>query len=142
MGGRKGLSVPLETFFTAVALKCGAPMQRYFDYVHHQLGWKGQQLKGIGVWVHNTPEGKVYMDLVQQFGEAKSRATHWYIKYARWYAKAKANYHQPALVADSHSVLIAASKYSWDDQERKDAKQELARLAACRGKSSRAASKR
>lgn len=122
---KKGLTVDVETFFLAVSLKCGPPLQRYFDYVHPLRGWKQQILRGIGVWVHNTDEGTKFMEVVTGFGEAKLRATHWYLKYARWYRKAKANYHQPAGVVDPRTVDVYTAKYSHDERERNSAKQTL-----------------
>ncbi len=144
MGARKGLTVDTETFYLAVALKCGPPTMH--DFTYSTATWNNMTVQGIPWWVHNAPKGHEFLALVQQYGEAKMRASHWYIKYAQWYLKTRANYHQPTGIVDSHTVLRAAAKWSAIPEERANARKEIKHLqenhATHRRKSSRSASQR
>ncbi len=140
---RKGLTVDVETFFLAIALKHGPPLKKYYDYVHPLLGWQNLEMKGISPWVHLSPRGREYMEIVTQFGEAKLRATHWYLKYTKWYMQHKrANYHSAEPLPSERDWLIPTSKWSHDDTERNNARQQIKSAGASRRKSSNAASKR
>lgn len=81
MAQRKKLEVDEETFFLAVQLACGPPKREYFAYVHDRFA------RGISAWVQHTPEGRRFTQCVTNFGEAKSRASRWYIAYTRWWNK-------------------------------------------------------
>ena len=83
------------------------------------------------------------MAIVVGFGEAKLRATHWYLKYTKWYAEHKrANYHSAEPLATEREWLVPMSKWSHDDRERNDARNKIKGVSTSRRKSPNAASKR
>jgi hypothetical protein len=80
---RKWLKLTDDEFFTLATLKFGNPTLAPFNYISKMQRWSrnGKQAGGTVDWCKETPEGRAFVELVVQCGEAKVRAA---AVYRRW----------------------------------------------------------
>ncbi len=79
---RKYLSCSEETFFETVLLVYGPPDPEARNYINVQGPF---QIQGIGPYLREHPRGKLFMQCVVTYGEAKVRAGKWYYRYIKWW---------------------------------------------------------
>ena len=79
---RKHLKLTDDEFFTLCTLKFGNPTLAPFTYMSMQ---HPDRIRGIHFWCREAPEGRAFVELVNQCGEAKVRAPMWYRRWCDWH---------------------------------------------------------
>lgn len=82
---RKRLRTNKEEFFEAALLLCGPPESRTHHEAPMSVSWRRTPFVGTSAWIRYDPEGQKFTKLLMEYGEAKSRATNWYIMYLKWW---------------------------------------------------------
>jgi hypothetical protein len=75
----KQLVCSLDSFFLAVLQHHGPPNIDARHYLHDRFN------HGTGAYLKHTEHGKLFMEYVVLFGEAKARAARLYGRYINWY---------------------------------------------------------
>lgn len=79
---RKHLKLTDDEFFTLATLKFGNPTLAPFNYMSMQ---HPDRIRGLRFWCRETPEGRAFVELVSQCGEAKARAASTYRRWVQWH---------------------------------------------------------
>lgn len=74
-----------EEFFAACLLRFGAPDKTLLGYVSVRRWWRGDPIKGLGIWCEEAPEGRAFTAFVRECGDAKARAPLHYKQWLKWW---------------------------------------------------------